>query len=108
MLRTPRVNRSIGALFLRDLHAVAVQDSRNGLIATRAAEMPCVVVVNDYTRHQRLDGVDVALEWAMAGLPLPESSEREQKLRAYRVQPTVSESAGLQDFSRRSRGSTAD
>lgn len=42
--------------------AVAVEDSENGLVAARAAGLPCAVVVNDYTRDQELAGADLILD----------------------------------------------
>jgi len=41
---------------------VAIEDSRNGLIAARAAGLPCVVVVNDYTRHQDVAEAQLVLD----------------------------------------------
>lgn len=37
-------------------HALAVEDSRNGLRAALAAGVDCVVVTNEYTRHEDFDG----------------------------------------------------
>jgi HAD superfamily hydrolase (TIGR01509 family) len=42
--------------------AVAVEDSAIGLRAAKAADLPCVVVVNDYTREQDLDAADLVLD----------------------------------------------
>ncbi len=42
--------------------APAVEDSLNGLQAARSAGLPCVVVVNDYTREQDFDGADLVLD----------------------------------------------
>ncbi|MBW3614817.1 MAG: HAD-IA family hydrolase [Actinobacteria bacterium] len=41
---------------------VAIEDSRNGLLAARAAGLPCAVVVNDYTRAQDFGGAAVVLD----------------------------------------------
>lgn len=41
---------------------VSVEDSRNGLVAAHAAGLPCVVVVNDYTRHQDFDEAELVLD----------------------------------------------
>lgn len=40
---------------------VAVEDSRNGLVAAKAAGLSCVVVVNDYTRDEEFDEADLVL-----------------------------------------------
>jgi len=42
--------------------AVAVEDSRNGLLAAKSAGLACVVVVNDYTRGQDFDDADLVLD----------------------------------------------
>ncbi len=42
--------------------AVAVEDSRNGLRAAKAAGLACVIVVNDYTRGQNFDEADLVLD----------------------------------------------
>jgi len=42
--------------------AVAVEDSRNGLRAARAAGLRCAVVVNDYSRDQNFEGADLVLD----------------------------------------------
>lgn len=36
--------------------AVAVEDSANGLASARQAGLPCLIVVNDYTRHEDFTG----------------------------------------------------
>ena len=41
---------------------VAIEDSRNGLEAARAAGLACAVVANDYTRDQNFDGAAVVLD----------------------------------------------
>jgi len=41
---------------------VAVEDSRNGLLAAKAAGLSCVIVVNDYTRDQDFSGADLVLD----------------------------------------------
>ncbi len=41
---------------------VAVEDSRNGLVAAMAAGLPCAVVVNDYTREEDLSGAVLVLD----------------------------------------------
>lgn len=41
---------------------VAIEDSRNGLVAARAAGLSCVVVVNDYTREQDFSGSELVLD----------------------------------------------
>ena len=42
--------------------AVAVEDSANGLRAAKSAGLPCVVVVNDYTREQDFHDADLVLD----------------------------------------------
>ncbi len=42
--------------------APGLEDSRNGLLAARSAGLPCVVVVNDYTREQDFDGAALVLD----------------------------------------------
>ncbi|MFN2592580.1 MAG: HAD-IA family hydrolase [Candidatus Dormibacteria bacterium] len=41
---------------------VAVEDSRNGLVAAGAAGLRCAVVVNNYTHNQQLDSAAVVLD----------------------------------------------
>jgi HAD superfamily hydrolase (TIGR01509 family) len=41
---------------------VAIEDSRNGVLAAVAAKLPCLVVVNDYTRDQDLDGAALVVD----------------------------------------------
>lgn len=40
---------------------VALEDSRNGLVAAKAAGLSCVVVVNDYTRNEDFAEADLVL-----------------------------------------------
>lgn len=42
--------------------AVAVEDAVIGLRAAKAAGLPCVVVVNDYTREQDFEAADLVLD----------------------------------------------
>jgi HAD superfamily hydrolase (TIGR01509 family) len=42
--------------------AVGLEDSRNGFVAAKSADLPCVVVVNDYTRDQNFEGAELVLE----------------------------------------------
>lgn len=42
--------------------ALAVEDSANGLVAARAAQLPCLVVVNGYTRSHDLEAADLVLD----------------------------------------------
>ena len=49
-------------------HAVAVEDSQNGLRAALAAGLRCVVVTNDYTRGQDFTGASAVL----SGFPVDE------------------------------------
>jgi HAD superfamily hydrolase (TIGR01509 family) len=47
---------ALARLGIRPEHAVAVEDSDNGLIAARRAGLRCVVVTNAYTVDQNFDG----------------------------------------------------
>ncbi|MBW3649841.1 MAG: HAD-IA family hydrolase [Actinobacteria bacterium] len=49
-------------LALEPSAVVAIEDSRNGLEAARAAGLHCAVVVNDYTRAQDFGGAAVVLD----------------------------------------------
>lgn len=42
--------------------AVAVEDSRNGLLAARAAGIPCLVTVSDYNAGEDFDEADLVVE----------------------------------------------
>ncbi|HWF34987.1 MAG TPA: HAD-IA family hydrolase [Solirubrobacteraceae bacterium] len=42
--------------------APAIEDSRNGLEAAKAADLACVIVVNDYTREQDFSEADLILD----------------------------------------------
>lgn len=42
--------------------AVAVEDSRNGLLAARAADIPCLVTVSDYNAGENFDEADLVVE----------------------------------------------
>ena len=42
--------------------AVAIEDSENGLVAAQGAELPCAIVLNDYTRGQAMTGADLVLD----------------------------------------------
>lgn len=53
---------ALDRLGLRHRDAIAVEDSRNGLHAARAASLPCIVVVNGYTRHHDLRGADLVVD----------------------------------------------
>ena len=44
--------------------AVAIEDSESGLQAAKSAGMPCVVVVNDYTRDHDFAAADLVLDGA--------------------------------------------
>ena len=41
---------------------VAVEDSANGLAAASAAGVPCVIVVNDYTRQEDFSGAELVVD----------------------------------------------
>ena len=53
---------ALTALRLRPDAAIAVEDSRNGIVAAQAASLRCVVVVNLYTRDHDMSGVDLVLD----------------------------------------------
>jgi HAD superfamily hydrolase (TIGR01509 family) len=53
---------ALEALGLPPSAAVAVEDSRNGLLAALGADLPCVVVVNDYTRDHDLEGATLVVD----------------------------------------------
>jgi HAD superfamily hydrolase (TIGR01509 family) len=53
---------ALEALGLPPSAAVAVEDSRNGLLAALGADLPCVVVVNDYTRDHDLEGAALVVD----------------------------------------------
>lgn len=53
---------ALEALQLPPSAALAVEDSRNGLLAARAADLACVVVVNDYTRDHDLEGAALVVD----------------------------------------------
>jgi beta-phosphoglucomutase-like phosphatase (HAD superfamily) len=69
---------------------VAVEDSRNGLVAATAAGLACVVVTNDYTRAEDfteadlvVDGFGPGARWvAGAGAPLPGGAVTPDTLRS--------------------------
>ena len=42
--------------------APTIEDSRNGLRAAMAAGLACVIVLNDYSRHQDFTGADLVLD----------------------------------------------
>lgn len=42
--------------------AVAIEDSRNGLVAARRTGLPCVIVANGYTAEQPFDEADLVLD----------------------------------------------
>ncbi|HEY5318563.1 MAG TPA: HAD-IA family hydrolase [Solirubrobacteraceae bacterium] len=42
--------------------APAIEDSRNGLVAAKAAGLACVIVVNDYTCEQDFEAADLVLD----------------------------------------------
>jgi HAD superfamily hydrolase (TIGR01509 family) len=46
---------TVASLGLDPGDALVVEDSRNGLLAAIGAGLPCVVTVNDYTRHEHFD-----------------------------------------------------
>lgn len=49
-------------LGLRPQQCIAFEDSFNGICATRAAKLPTIITVNEYTRGQAFDGALVVLD----------------------------------------------
>jgi HAD superfamily hydrolase (TIGR01509 family) len=43
-------------------HCVALEDSRNGLLAARAAGLETIVTVNEYTRHEDMSGAVLVVD----------------------------------------------
>lgn len=72
---------------------VAVEDSRNGLLAAKAAGLTCLVVTNDYTRGQDVTEADLVVDGfgpgaervAGADVPMPGGSVTVETLRALRA-----------------------
>ena len=54
--------RALADLGLSAAAAPAIEDSRNGLRAAKAAGLACVIVVNDYTRDQDFGAADLVLD----------------------------------------------
>lgn len=55
-------DRAVAQLGSDPARTVAVEDSHNGLRAAREAGLPCVVVVNGYTRDHDLDGAALVVD----------------------------------------------
>ncbi|MBW3577131.1 MAG: HAD-IA family hydrolase [Actinobacteria bacterium] len=53
---------TVSALDVPPERSVAVEDSENGVVAARAAGLPCVVIVNDYTREQDFEGAALVVD----------------------------------------------
>lgn len=53
---------ALAELGVRPHEAVAVEDSRNGLLAAGAAGIPCLVTVSDYSAGESFDGADLVVE----------------------------------------------
>jgi HAD superfamily hydrolase (TIGR01509 family) len=53
---------ALSRLGLEGERALAVEDSRNCLLAARGAGLACVMVLNDYSRGHCVDGADLALD----------------------------------------------
>jgi HAD superfamily hydrolase (TIGR01509 family) len=53
---------ALGRLGLPPARAVAIEDSRNGLLAARGAALHCIVVVNPYTRDENLQEAELVLD----------------------------------------------
>ncbi|MGH7687097.1 MAG: HAD-IA family hydrolase [Candidatus Dormibacteria bacterium] len=50
------------ALGIAPDEGVAIEDSRNGVLAAASAGLRCIVVVNDYTRDHDLGGADLVVD----------------------------------------------
>lgn len=68
-------HRALDALQLRPEEALAIEDSRNGLLAARRAGIKCVVTPSTITRQLPLDEADLQLE-SLADCPLDMLLER--------------------------------
>lgn len=62
-------------LNLSPREVIAIEDSRNGVLAAKRAGLFCVAVPNDVTRHQDLEEADLQLS-SLAELPLEKLIER--------------------------------
>jgi beta-phosphoglucomutase-like phosphatase (HAD superfamily) len=61
---------AVAALGVEPQHALAIEDSRHGLIAAKAAGLKCVVVPNTITRGLDFREADLVLE-SLQGVTLP-------------------------------------
>ena len=52
---------AIEKLGVRPEETVALEDSENGFLVARAAQLKCVVTINDYTRGHDLSGADLVV-----------------------------------------------
>jgi HAD superfamily hydrolase (TIGR01509 family) len=46
---------AIGQLGVPASHCIAIEDSRNGLLSARAAQIPVVITVSEFTREEKFD-----------------------------------------------------
>ena len=66
----PAVYRlALHALQVRPQEALAIEDSRNGMLAAQRAGLKCVVTPNSITQHMPLDEADLRIE-SLADCPL--------------------------------------
>jgi HAD superfamily hydrolase (TIGR01509 family) len=66
---------ALSALKVQPHEAVAIEDSRNGLLAAQAAGIKCIVTPNAITQHLPLDEADLRLT-SLADCPLDDLIER--------------------------------
>jgi HAD superfamily hydrolase (TIGR01509 family) len=72
----PELYRSVcDALRVDPAHAIAIEDSPNGILAAKRAGMTCVAVPNPLTARLDLSGADLRLE-SLADVPLRELLKR--------------------------------
>lgn len=72
----PALYRAVcDALGVEPRHAIAFEDSPNGILAAKRAGLKCVAVANPLTARLDLSGADVRLD-SLAQLPLAELLER--------------------------------
>ncbi|ASS75295.1 hypothetical protein CIG75_10045 [Tumebacillus algifaecis] len=71
---------ALTALGIDPAHALAFEDSYNGLRAAKAAGMHCVIFPNTITKHLAFEGFDIRLD-SMAELPLQDLITQLQQLK---------------------------
>ena len=64
---------AIGQLGIPPSQCIAIEDSRNGLLSARAAQIPVVVTVSEFTKEEQFDGARLVV--TSLGDPQGEKSE---------------------------------